>query len=86
MDVKVWLWYLVLERKLNSIFSLFLEDKDSDGKEKKPKTKEKEKKKEVSSMFQISGQKEAKGKKKGFTFSYRIWTSNQIPPLVFLCI
>lgn len=46
---------------------MFLEEKDSDGKEKKTKTKEKEKKKELSSMFQISGEKEAKGKKKGFT-------------------
>lgn len=59
-------------------FFFFLEDKDSNGKEKKTKTKEK--KKEVSSMFQISGEKEAKGKKKGFTshftFSSRISTAN----------
>lgn len=45
----------------------FSDDKDSDGKEKKAKSKEKEKKKEVSSMFQISGGKEAKSKKKGVT-------------------
>lgn len=45
------------------------EDKDSDGKEKKSKSKEKDKdkdkKKEPASMFQISGGKETKSKKKG---------------------
>lgn len=45
------------------------EDKDSDGKEKKSKLKEKDKdkdkKKEPASMFQISGGKETKSKKKG---------------------
>lgn len=43
----------------------FSEDKDSDGKEKKSKSKEKDKKKEPASMFQISGEKESKSKKKG---------------------
>lgn len=43
----------------------FSEEKDSDGKEKKSKSKEKEKKKEVSSMFQITGEKDTKSKKKG---------------------
>lgn len=49
----------------------FLEDKDSDGKEKekksksKEKDKDKDKKKEPASMFQISGGKETKSKKKG---------------------
>lgn len=46
------------------IFCCFSEDKDSDGKVKKAKSKEK--KKEVSTMFQISGEKEPKSKKKGF--------------------
>lgn len=44
---------------------LFSEDKDSDGKEKKSKSKEKDKKKEPASMFQISGDKDSKSKKKG---------------------
>lgn len=43
----------------------FSEDKDSDGKEKKSKSKEKDKKKEPASMFQISGEKDSKSKKKG---------------------
>lgn len=53
-------WFWVLKPKLDFFFS---EDKNSDGKEKKAKSKEK--KKEVSTMFQISGDKEAKSKKKG---------------------
>ena len=43
------------------------EEKDSDGKEKKSKSKEKDKKKEPVSMFQISGGKDSKSKKKGDT-------------------
>lgn len=61
MDVKVYLWHSFEFLSQSLIF--FSEDKDSDGKEKKAKSKEK--KKEVSTMFQISGDKEAKSKKKG---------------------
>lgn len=54
--------------KINIFFNLtffFSEDKESDGKEKKSKSKEKDKKKEPASMFQISGEKDSKSKKKG---------------------
>lgn len=79
---------LVSHSRIDNIYLFFLtflvlnfsEDKDSDGKEKKSKSKEKDKKKEPASMFQISGGKESKSKKKGEYVSIKCHDSDDEPP------